>query len=632
MKKRGMWGFLFLFGFFLVGVLVSLIFSLSFSGFVSGAVFNSELDNGLLAYWSFDDGTAKDSLGVYNGTINGANCSVAGKRGKACSFDGTDDYINTGYNFNLNYVQSFSIGLWYKPYLIPNTYPKTVLAILGKGCDPNYAGTSYEYSFLQENEKLWFINWNGEGASDCSACHSGQNKGCCSPINIESDLDVLATDDFSFVLVTYNNTNYKAKIYIDGSEQATTDVFLQPFVSTNYPFLIGRTYNNAGCAYARGSIDEVGIWNRVLNGTEVPEIYDAVINPPIPPNITSANFTKNGNIISSYVLGSGKINLSVSGTSMTDSGIYVNYTMYNSSNKAVLSVQQTSKNESWDYYEFNPISLNLNPGTYYFNASLKDSSSVISSRVSGNLIVSNYPLLYRNVTCNLSIPANAVANSVNDINFTQTSMDNGFNWNPPEKNWSYNTNAGECKFKCASGYEWNESSCNYVISNQYCYQLEEADCKVAGNEFAIREFDYFSTFDADLCSGYTDCANDNFNYSVKCLCYWNSTGCSAVTNFTLLNHCGESTCGAVAGEEKTCSFTSSIINNNCNNSINTMEVAVSASWNGISNCKPKECADKTAVYQCVATAKLGFFDSKSFIITLILIAAIYSIIELKKRK
>ena len=68
----------------------------------------SASDQGLVAYWSFDDGTATDEAGNNpfetlvsrdflvslgnGGTIHGANV-VDGISGKALEFDGVDDYV-----------------------------------------------------------------------------------------------------------------------------------------------------------------------------------------------------------------------------------------------------------------------------------------------------------------------------------------------------------------------------------------------------------------------------------------------------------------------------------------------------------------------------------------------------------
>jgi hypothetical protein len=63
----------------------------------------SSLDNGLIAKWSFDEGsgtTASDSVGGNTGTLTGGPSWVTGKIGGALQFDGVDDYVSTNNTFN----------------------------------------------------------------------------------------------------------------------------------------------------------------------------------------------------------------------------------------------------------------------------------------------------------------------------------------------------------------------------------------------------------------------------------------------------------------------------------------------------------------------------------------------------
>ena len=57
-----------------------------------------DLEKDLVAYYSFDDGTAKDNSGNGNdGVIYGAKV-VDGIKGKALYFDGIDDRVRTSLN------------------------------------------------------------------------------------------------------------------------------------------------------------------------------------------------------------------------------------------------------------------------------------------------------------------------------------------------------------------------------------------------------------------------------------------------------------------------------------------------------------------------------------------------------
>ncbi|GAH26687.1 unnamed protein product, partial [marine sediment metagenome] len=75
------------------------------------------LNDGLLAYWNFDEGsgnTAYDSSGNNDGIINGATWTT-GYSGYALDFDGTDDYVDLDIhseNLGFNKTDSYKISVW----------------------------------------------------------------------------------------------------------------------------------------------------------------------------------------------------------------------------------------------------------------------------------------------------------------------------------------------------------------------------------------------------------------------------------------------------------------------------------------------------------------------------------------
>ena len=109
-------------------------------------------EEGLVAYWSFDDGTAKDSAGNNDGTIYGAKV-VDGISGKAMEFDGKDDYVTCGTSNDLSFPDKdakFTFTAWIYPTKISGRN-----AILSKYDSTGYA--TVEYGFFQLNGKLEII-------------------------------------------------------------------------------------------------------------------------------------------------------------------------------------------------------------------------------------------------------------------------------------------------------------------------------------------------------------------------------------------------------------------------------------------------------------------------------------------
>ena len=80
-------------------------------------------DTGLVAYWSFDEGsgtTAEDfsPANANTGTLTNGPTWVDGKVGKALSFDGTDDYVTMG-NTNDITTGDFTLAYWMNPETVP---------------------------------------------------------------------------------------------------------------------------------------------------------------------------------------------------------------------------------------------------------------------------------------------------------------------------------------------------------------------------------------------------------------------------------------------------------------------------------------------------------------------------------
>jgi hypothetical protein len=89
-------------------IVVAFIFSVPFFAHL-------QVTNGLVAKYSFNNGTADDEVGTNNGTISGASLTTDrfGNANAAFSFDGIDDHINLGdaTEFQMG-ANDFTISIW----------------------------------------------------------------------------------------------------------------------------------------------------------------------------------------------------------------------------------------------------------------------------------------------------------------------------------------------------------------------------------------------------------------------------------------------------------------------------------------------------------------------------------------
>ncbi|MBU4299390.1 LamG domain-containing protein [Patescibacteria group bacterium] len=206
--------------------------------------------SGLVGYWKFDEGqgtTTADSSGNNNtGTlINGpkwttgrGQTSTGGGLTSALSFDGINDYVR----ININLVSQEVTGcIWTKANGAPNE----------KKGQLNGA-----YNF-----HLWI---NPSGSFNYGAWTTSTNEEY-------TGSGIYSFNTWHFVCVVNKGASY-TKLYVDGKLDSQTEL-IGNLINPTY-FEIGRHPSNNG-NYFNGSIDEVRIYNRVLNETEIRAIYNA---------------------------------------------------------------------------------------------------------------------------------------------------------------------------------------------------------------------------------------------------------------------------------------------------------------------------------------------------------------------
>ncbi len=202
-------------------------------------------ENGLVAYWSFDssDGStasvAKDIIGGYDGTVNGAS-QVAGIKGEAYSFDGVNDNIQIGKTVldDVFVSNNYAISTWVK---INNCSDRR----------------GYDSMIIQK--------WHSSGYNDNEfllyACGSYYTNTKSSTFGVPS------LHEWHNIVVSSNSGN--VKIYVDGSLKANDTGHKS--TATTSPLRIGNLWNDY--YNFNGLIDEVRIWNRPLSDSEVSGLY-----------------------------------------------------------------------------------------------------------------------------------------------------------------------------------------------------------------------------------------------------------------------------------------------------------------------------------------------------------------------
>jgi alpha-tubulin suppressor-like RCC1 family protein/Leucine-rich repeat (LRR) protein len=207
--------------------------------------------NGLLAYYPFN-GNANDTSGNgYNGVVTGATLTIdrMGNANKAYSFDGLSSYIDAAIATIPQNNTPRTISGWFKTNT-PN-YNET-----SNTCIFNYGNLSPAQRFslcIYSKGYLNFITGSDFSNNDFGA----QN----------NYLD----NNWYFFTITYDGT--KASLFVNGNYVNGGNTTLN---TINKTFRIGkRITGDAYNEYFKGTIDDIGIWNRVLTQQEILGLYNS---------------------------------------------------------------------------------------------------------------------------------------------------------------------------------------------------------------------------------------------------------------------------------------------------------------------------------------------------------------------
>ena len=238
---------------------------------VLGADNTASLSNGLVGYWDMEGigttGTGvslsdKSGSGNTGTTAGGAsmNCTVAGKYGGGCDFDGTDDSANLGSGATLDDLagDSFSAHAWVYLDTAPASNDQQMV-IISKGDSTDFK---------------WHLSVrNNSGSTQYNATLNN--------VAISRSSDTTIVGGWHQVVITYNNaTDRKIKMYVDGTEVSyATQIPMSGSYSSDASknLTIGSHAN--GASYWDGKLDEVRIYNRALSSAEIKSLYQWAPGP-----------------------------------------------------------------------------------------------------------------------------------------------------------------------------------------------------------------------------------------------------------------------------------------------------------------------------------------------------------------
>lgn len=223
------------------------------------------LSQGLVGYWKMDDNVSGNNQSVvdasgngntgttkYGANTTGMNCTVAGKFGAGCQFDGVDDYIDAASPTSLDNLtaNAMTVSAW----INCNFAGGNCQAVMGK----DDGGTNGWFVKIAGNVLSMTIPTSGTTAFSTYTVNS------------------LSTAWHHVVFVYNNQTDRTIKIYVDGKEvtyatqtPATGNVNADASLNLNLGW---RGW--VGNEYFTGSLDDIRIYNRAFSPAEISQLYD----------------------------------------------------------------------------------------------------------------------------------------------------------------------------------------------------------------------------------------------------------------------------------------------------------------------------------------------------------------------
>jgi len=218
--------------------------------------------NGLVGWWPFNGNANDESGNGHNGIINGGITLTSdrfGNTNKAYYFNGnTSGFIEILDHDALSFTNNqFTFAFWMYPDLDVSAAFRTILSKYSA-----YNGREYMF-LLPKNEASVFIEFSSfVNLNNCPVY--SENTASTIPYNIYGWSQYIITGDGNVL-----NT------YVNGTLVST--------INRNYNCNLENTSNNLwiGKSYQtqkmKGSLDDIGIWNRALTSQEISTLYSRSI-------------------------------------------------------------------------------------------------------------------------------------------------------------------------------------------------------------------------------------------------------------------------------------------------------------------------------------------------------------------
>lgn len=196
--------------------------------------------NGLVSWWA-GDGNANDTQSNNHGSLQNGVVFTSGLSGQAFKFDGIDDFVHIPNSPSLMVSGGFTIEFWFNPTVTVDPLTPNAPGFFSKG--------TYNSIDLSNNDGRLEVR---------------------GPERPNSTTNTWFAGNWYHVAITFDTINYK--VYINGVQEGG--------ITSNYSILNNTDdilLGSIGLANTtfNGLIDEVSLYNRALNATEIQAILNS---------------------------------------------------------------------------------------------------------------------------------------------------------------------------------------------------------------------------------------------------------------------------------------------------------------------------------------------------------------------
>jgi|SRR6185436_1590588 len=254
-----------------------LFIMIALNSFTSFSQCSPDITTGLIAKWNFGGNAADSSGNGHNGTVHNAQLTTdrCGNPNSAYSFFGTNQYIDVpdAPSLRLNNID-YTISAWVNKWdtIINNAY-----SIIAKRVANNQTG----YHF--------YIN-GGTATAGCPSVYMLFSGGGASDPGCIVD-SVIVLDSWQHIVVTYTLSTSTVRFYIDDVLRGMTDSMPTPNGNVSPTLRIGNDTWVLGPYGFNGKIDDIKIYNRVLDSCDIDSLHRTLcaVTPPQPCSTTGIN-------------------------------------------------------------------------------------------------------------------------------------------------------------------------------------------------------------------------------------------------------------------------------------------------------------------------------------------------------